>query len=190
VIEVPFEQSPWRAALVTVQTSGEPAAVQQDLAAVLHGMDPELPIANPKTMEVIVGERMAADRFYTLLLGAFAALALVLAAVGIYGVMSFVVSQRTHEIGLRMALGARRQDVLGLIVREGMSTALAGAVLGTAGAWAVARAMQSLLYGGGGRAPVAYAAVAAVLLGAALVACLVPARRAASVDPMVALRQE
>ena len=190
VIEVPFEQGPWRSALVTVQTTGEPAALQQDLAAVIRGMDPDLPIANPKTMDVIVSERMAADRFYTLLLGAFAGLALLLASVGIYGVMSFVVSQRTHEIGLRMALGARRQDVLGLVVREGMLTALAGAILGTAGAWAVARAMQNLLYGGGELGSLAYATVALALLASALVACLVPARRAASVDPMVALRQD
>lgn len=175
---------------MTVQTTAEPTALQQDLAAVLRSLDPELPLGNPKTMDVIVGERMAADRFYTLLLGSFAGLALVLAAVGIYGVMSFVVSQRRHEIGLRMALGARRQDVLGLVVREGMTTAAAGALLGSAGAWAVARAMQSLLFGGGGQAGIPFALVAVILLGTALVACLLPARRAASVDPMVALRQD
>jgi putative ABC transport system permease protein len=137
-----------------------------------------------------VSQSLAADRFYTVFLGVFGAVALLLAAIGIYGVMSFVVAQRTHEIGLRMALGAGRGQVLVQILREGMATALAGTVVGGAGAWFVGRAMKGMVYGVEGTDPVLFIAVALVLLGAALVACLVPARRAASVDPMVALRQD
>src|SRR6185369_11014446 len=117
-------------------------------------------------------------------------LALLLAAFGIYGVMSFVVAQRTHEIGLRMALGAGRGRVLGQVLREGMTTAAIGTVLGAIGAYFVGRAMKGMVYNVGTMDPLAFSAVALTLLVAALLACLVPARRAASVDPMVALRQE
>jgi putative ABC transport system permease protein len=153
-------------------------------------MDPDLPMDNVKTMDQIVGERMAADRFNMALFASFAAVALLLAAVGIYGVMAFVVAQRTREIGVRMALGAPRGRVLADVLSEGMTTALAGTVLGAVGAYLVARAMQGMLYGVAGLDPTAFILVAVTLLAAALVACLVPARRAASVDPMVAFRQE
>ena len=113
-----------------------------------------------------------------------------LAAVGIYGVMSFVVAQRTHEIGLRMALGAGRGRVLLQVLREGMKTAAIGTLVGSAGAYYVVRAMRSLVYAVDTVAPTAFVAVAVTLLGAALLACVVPARRAASVEPMEALRQE
>ena len=147
-------------------------------------------MANVRTMEQVVSESLAADRFYTVFLGLFAAVALVLAAVGIYGVMSFVVAQRTHEIGLRMALGAGRGQVVAQVLREGMTTALAGTAVGAGGAWFVGRAMQGMIHGMESTDPVVFSAVALVLLGAALAACVVPARRAASVDPMVALRQD
>jgi putative ABC transport system permease protein len=116
--------------------------------------------------------------------------ALLLAALGIYGVMAFEVEQRTHEIGLRMALGAGRAQVLALILKDGMIQAVAGLALGFVGAFFVGRAMQSRLYGIGAIDPVALGGVAAVLLAAALLACYVPARRATKVDPMVALREE
>jgi putative ABC transport system permease protein len=132
---------------------------------------------------------MASDRFYTAFFVAFAGVGLVLAAVGIYGVMSFAVAQRTHEIGLRMALGGSRRHVVGRILREGMTTALAGTVLGAIGAVFVGRLLQGAVYGIQPSNPIPFIAVAVTLLLTALVACLVPARRAASVDPIVALRR-
>jgi len=159
------------------------------LAAAIRSMDPDLPMAELRTMRQVVEASMAGDRFNTLLFGSFAMVALLLAAVGIYGVMSFVVAQRTHEIGLRMALGADRARVLRDVLRDGMATALLGTLLGTGGAYFVGRLMRGMVYGVGVMDPTAFVAVALLLLGAALLACLVPARRAASVDPMVALRR-
>jgi ABC-type antimicrobial peptide transport system permease subunit len=141
-------------------------------------------------MDQLVSESMRNDRFNTALFAGFSALALLLAAFGIYGVMAFVVAQRTHEIGLRMALGAGRGRVLGQILKEGMITAAIGTVLGAIGAYFVGRAMKGMLYDISTMDPVSFGLVAGTLLIAALLACLVPARRAASVDPMVALRQE
>ena len=189
-ILLPFWQSPWPVATMAVRTVAEPMSVRRGIAAVIRSLDPDLPMADVRTMEQIVDESAAGDRFNTLLFGSFAVVALLLAAVGIYGVMSFVVAQRTHEIGLRMALGADRRRVVGDVLREGMTTALAGTALGSAGAYFVGRAMQGMLYGVGALDPAAFTVVAVTLLGAALVACLVPARRAAAVDPMAALRQE
>ena len=189
-IHVPFAQSPWPGAQMAVRTAGEATSVQQSIAAALHSLDPDVPMADVKTMEQMVSEALAPDRFHTALFACFAAVALVLAAVGIYGVMSFVVAQRTHEIGLRMALGAGRGRVLLQVLREGMTTAAIGTLAGSAGAYYVVRAMRSLVYAVDTVAPTAFVAVAVTLLGAALLACVVPARRAASVEPMEALRQE
>lgn len=189
-IDVPFAQSPWPGIGIAVRTSGNPGALQSSLAAAVQSLDPDLPLADVKTMDQLVAESMSGDRFNALLFGSFAAVALLLAAVGIYGVMSFVVAQRTHEIGLRMALGAGQGRVLRQIISEGMKTALVGVVVGTAGAYGVGRAMQGLWYGVGALDPVGFSLVATTLLIAALLACVVPARRAASVDPMVALRQD
>jgi putative ABC transport system permease protein len=189
-IIVPFRQSPLPFVRMAIRTAGEPTSVQQNVAAIIQSIDPELPMASVKTMEQRVGESMAGDRFNTALFGAFAAVALVLAALGIYGVMSFVVAQRTHEIGLRMALGAPRGLVLLQVLREGALTALAGIALGSVGAYFAGRAMQGLVYGVEAMDPAALVIVAFTLVAAALLACLVPARRAASVDPIVALRQD
>jgi putative ABC transport system permease protein len=189
-IDVPFSQSPWPGAGIAVRTAGDPVNIPQSLAAVVRSMDADLPMVDVRTMDQIVGETMAADTFKTVLFGGFAGVALLLAAVGIYGVMSFVVAQRTHEIGLRMALGAGRRQVLQQILREGMSTALAGVVLGFAGAYFVGRAMQGMWYAVGALDPIAFSIVALVLLASALCACLVPAWRAAAMDPLTALRQE
>jgi putative ABC transport system permease protein len=141
-------------------------------------------------MRQVVDASMASDRFNTVLFGAFAALALLLAAVGIYGVMSFVVGQRTQEIGLRMALGAGRSRILGDILRDGMTTALVGTVVGSAGAWSVGRLMRGMVYGVGVVDPITFLLATLTLLTAAFVASFMPARCAASVDPMIALRQE
>jgi putative ABC transport system permease protein len=190
VIYVPFWQSPWPQAALAVRTHGDPASMTKSIAAAVHSIDPELPMANPETMEQVVDESRAGDRFGTVLYGSFAAVALLLAALGIYGVMAFLVEQRTHEIGLRMALGAGRGHVLRLVVGEGMTLAVAGLALGLVGAWLVGRAMQSMLYGVSAIDYGAFSAVGAVLLATALAACWVPARRAVRVDPMAALRQD
>jgi putative ABC transport system permease protein len=189
-IDVPFAQSPWPGVPLAVRTSGDPDVIRTSLAAAVSEIDPDLPLADVKTMEQLVSESMSGDRFNAMLFGSFAAVALLLAALGIYGVMSFVVAQRTHEIGLRMALGAGQSRVLRQVIREGMTTAMYGVVVGSAGAYGVGRAMQGFWYGVGALDPVGFSLVATTLLLAALLACVVPARRAASVDPMVALRQE
>ena len=189
-IDVPFAQSPWPGSIVAVRTSTAPDSVRQSLAALVRELDPELPMTDVKTMDQVVHESLAGDRFTSLLFGGFAVVALILAALGIYGVMSFTVAQRTHEIGLRMALGAGREQVVRQVLREGMTTALVGVALGTAGAWLVGRAMKGMVFGVGAIDPAAFSIVAGLLLLAAALACLVPARRAASIDPMTALRQE
>jgi putative ABC transport system permease protein len=189
-IDIPFSQSPRAQASMAVRTAGDPAGMQPAVAAVVASLDRDLPLGSPQTMEQVVSETIADDRFNMALFATFAAVALVLAAVGIYGVMTFVVAQRTREIGVRMALGARRGDVLGQVLRDGMKTAVAGLMFGSAGAYFVTQAMRGLLPGAGAVSATGFVGVALTLLGSAFVACLVPARRAASVDPMVVLRQE
>ena len=189
-IDVPFAQSPWPGMIVAVRTVGDPALMQRSIADALRKIDPDMPMANVRTMEQTVAQSVAPDRFRTALFASFGAVGLLLAALGIYGVMSFVVAQRTHEIGLRMALGAERGQVVWQVLKEGMLAAFAGIVIGFGGAYFVGRAMQGMWFGVGAVDPIAFSAVAAVLLLSALVACVVPARRAASVDPLIALRQE
>jgi putative ABC transport system permease protein len=188
-IDVPFWQAPWPRTMMAVHTLGDALGVQQGIATVIQTLEPDLPMANVRTIEQVVNEAMEADRFYTVLLAAFASVALILAAVGIYGVMSFVVAQRRQEIGVRMALGAARARVLHEVLREGMTTAIIGTILGGAGAWSVGLAMKGMIHGIESFDPLAFLIVAGALLASALVACLVPARRAASVDPIVTLRQ-
>ena len=153
-------------------------------------MDPNVPVFDIKSMEQLLSESLARRRFAMLSLGLFAAVAMLLAVVGIYGVMSYAVAQRTREIGIRMAMGAQTRDVLKLIVAQGMSLAGIGVGIGLAGAVAVTRVMASLLFGVSATDPVTFAAIALLLAGVALVACYVPARRATKVDPMVALHYE
>ncbi len=189
-IDVPFWQSLWPDVRMTVRTAGEPAGVQRSIAGVIQSLDPELPMADVRTMEQIVSQSLVRDRFNAVLFGGFAIVALLLAALGIYGVMSFVVAQRTHEIGLRMALGAERAHILRQVVGEGMIAAVLGTTIGAAGAFYVARMMRGVVSGVSGMDPAAFIVVTMTLFCAALIACIVPAARAASVDPMVALRQE
>jgi putative ABC transport system permease protein len=189
-IDVPFWQLPWPSAIVAARTRGTATDVVASLADVVRGLDPNLPLSNVRTIEQTLSRSTAGDRFYTVFFAAFAAVALILAAVGIYGVMSFAVAQRTHEIGLRMALGAKRSQVLGQVLREGLGTALLGTALGGVGAALIGRLLKGAVYGVDTTNPLTFTAVALLLLTAALVACLVPARRAATVDPMIALRQD
>jgi putative ABC transport system permease protein len=188
-LTVPFWQLPWPRAIVSLRTAGPADAVIAPLGDLVESLSPGLPLADVRTIEQTLEQASASDRFYTVFLAAFAAVALVLAAVGIYGVMSFTVAQRSHEIGLRMALGARRGQVIAQVLREGMTTALVGTMLGAVGAVVVGRALEGAIFGVESDNPLTFGAVAVLLLTAALIACLVPARRAAGVDPMVALRE-
>ena len=189
-IDVPFWQSPWPQAGLAVRTFGDPARMTKSITAVVRTVDPDLPLDQLKTMDQLVHESLAGDRFSTVLFASFAGLALLLAAIGIYGVMSFAVAQRTHEIGLRIALGASPRQVLRLVLGEGMLLALIGLGVGLAGTYFVGRVMKTVLYQVNAIDPATISAVTAVLLLSALLACYIPARRATQVDPMVALRDE
>jgi putative ABC transport system permease protein len=189
-IDVPFWQSPEPSARIEVRTSGDPASVANSLAASVQSMDPDLAMEQVRTMDQLVDASLAGERFSVALLSAFASVALTLAVIGIYGVMSFAVAQRTHEIGLRMALGAGPRQVLRLVLREGLLLALAGLLLGLVGTYFVGRVMASVLYGVTAIDPLAVSAVAVLLLVAAVLACYVPAHRAALLDPLVALRHD
>ena len=175
---------------LVVRANGDPAALAPTVKQVVWSFDRNLPISEVVTMDGVVAEATAEPRFEMLLLAVFAAIALVLAAVGIYGVMSYSVSRRTHEIGIRISLGAGRADVLGMVVRQGMVQALAGTAAGIAGALLLSRLMAGMLYGVRPTDPVTFAGVGMVLGLAALAATCVPARKATRIDPMVALRHE
>ncbi len=178
-----------RANLV-IRTQGDPTNIAAAVRKEVQAIDPDQPVADVKTMEQWLDAAVAAPRYRTALLGLFALLALVLASTGIYGVMSYSVAQRTHEIGVRMALGARQLDVLKLVVRQGMGLVLIGVALGLVGAIALTRVMSTLLFGVGAKDPVTFAVVATLLSLVAFVACYIPARRATKVDPLEALRYE
>lgn len=189
-IDVPFAQSPWPSVSMAVRTVVIPDTMSKSIAAILRSVDPDLPMAEVKTMDQLLEESVGGDRFSAVLFGGFALIALCLAAFGIYGVMSFAVAQRTHEIGLRMALGAGQSEVLKLIFKEGITLGLIGLVIGFACSYGIGRVMRGMWYGIGSLDPIAFGVVAAVLLLSALLACYIPARRATQVDPMAALRQE
>ena len=189
-INVPFWQNPWPDASIEVRTSGDPAAMSGNVAAVVQSVDPDLGLAEVRTMDQLVEESLGGARFATVFLAAFAGMALLLAAIGIYGVMSFAVAQRTREIGVRMALGAARTQVVRLVLQEGVSLALVGLLIGLCGSYFVGRVMKTLLYEVKANDPATIASVIAVLLICTLVACYIPARRATQVDPMIALRNE
>jgi len=173
-----------------IRTASDPHSIALAAAGVIRKIDPALPLANVMTMDDILSDTLGPRRFSALLISVFAALALLLAAVGIYGVISYMVGKRTNEIGIRMALGAHPRDVLRLIVAHGMKLAIFGIGIGIAGALALTRLMASLLYGVAATDPLTFVAVAILLVLVAAIACYIPARRAMRVDPMIALRYE
>ncbi len=183
-------QVPWPYVGMAARTAVDPGAVTSGIRAAVASVDPNLSLTHPQTLRQIVSDQMTGDRFGMVLFAGFAAVALLLAALGIYGVMSFAVAQRTHEIGLRMALGAQKNEVVSLIVRGGIRLALPGMAIGLTGVLVLGRLMRSTLYGVGAVDYASTFLVAALLFAVAVIACWVPAHRSAQVDPMVALREE
>jgi len=186
----PVSQQVQSGLVLVIRTQGDPmnliATTRNEIAA----LDKDLPLSDIKTLDQVSIAALARTRFTMLLLSVFAGVALLLAAVGIYGVMSYSVTQRTHEIGIRVALGAQQRDVISLVARQGLTLALAGLGAGMAAALALTRVMSSLLFGVGAADPITFAGIAVLLIGVALGACFVPARRATKMDPMIALRHE
>jgi len=176
--------------VMVVRTESDPLGYVGAIKGALHKIDPDQPIASIRPMTAYLAQSVAQRRFNMLLLAVFAGLALVLAAVGIYGVISYSVAQREREVGIRMALGAQTGDVLGLIVRQGMRPALVGLLAGIFAAAAMTRFMRSLLFQVSAIDPLVFAAVALVLALVAAIACVIPARRATRLDPVIALRSE
>ncbi|MGA9771258.1 MAG: ABC transporter permease [Blastocatellia bacterium] len=175
---------------LVVRAASDPANLTPIIRREVQAVDPAQPIYSIESMESVIATSVSDRRLNMMLLGIFAAVALVLAAVGIYGVLSYTVSQRTHEIGIRMAVGARPSDILKLVVRQAMSMALAGVAVGLVASFALTRLMSSLLFGVSATDPATFALISIILTGVALAACFVPARRATKVDPMIALRYE
>jgi putative ABC transport system permease protein len=189
-VYVPYLQLPLTGMNIVARTLGDPLSIVAAIRNESFAVDRNQPVANIRTMEQYLADSVARPRFNTVLLGLFAALALALAVVGIYGVMSYFVAQRTHEIGIRMAMGARSCDVLRMVVRQGMSLTMIGLVIGLTLAFAATRLLTSLLYGVGPTDPSTFVVISSLFALVALLACYIPARRAAKVDPIVALRHE
>lgn len=189
-LNVPLWQSPWPRVSIAVRTDSDPKAVTKSIAAAVNSVDPDLPLAGVRTVDEIVSESLAIDRFTVVLFASFGTLGLVLAAVGIYGVMAFGVAQRTHEFGVRIALGAQRSKLISLVLKEGTVLAVVGGLIGLGGAYLVGRAMQSTLYGVPAFDMRSFGAVFVMLLLSSCLACLLPALRASRVEPLVALRED
>jgi putative ABC transport system permease protein len=180
----------WSMSLRVRAQSGDPMNLATPIRAELGAMDKNQPIHSFKALEAQVSELIAPQRFTTALMAGFAALAALLAAIGIYGVMSYMVAERTREIGVRMALGAQTGNVMGMVLRHGMALAVAGVTIGLAASFALTRVISGLLFGVEATDPATLVAIALLLLTVALVSCFIPARRATKVDPLVALRHE
>jgi putative ABC transport system permease protein len=176
--------------ILAVRTAAEPSNLIEAVRGEVRALDKDLPLAEVKTLETIATAAVAGQRFTLWLVGFFALVALVLAAIGIYSVLSYLVAQRTHEIGVRMALGAQTRDVLKLMLWQGTRLILAGVGLGLLASFALTRLLSRLLFEVSATDPLTFGAVALLLAGIALLACWLPARRATKVDPLVALRVE
>jgi putative ABC transport system permease protein len=184
---LPHPQNPYRGMILAVRSKQDPRSLAESIRREIRRLDPELPVANVRTLENVAADSIAPRRLSVVLIGVFAAVALVLASVGIYGVMSFLVVQRTHEIGVRMALGAQRADVLRLVVGHGMRLVLIGSVLGLVMALLSTRALSAMLYRVGAFDLTTFAGVTIALALVALLASYIPALRATRADPMIAL---
>ena len=180
----------WGAMTLVIRTATEPTTLIGTVRQEILSFDKSQPVYNIKTMNDVVSTSLAASRISMLLISVFAGVALLLAMLGIYGITAYYVTQRTHEIGIRMALGAQTGDVLKLVVKQGMVLALIGLAIGLVAAFAITRVMASLLYGVSATDPLTFITVSVLLVGVALIACLIPARKATKVDPMIALRYE
>jgi putative ABC transport system permease protein len=189
-IYLSYLQVPWFTTALLVRTQGDPRTLVAPILRALLTVDRSQSGSGSKTMDALLSDSVAQPRFYSLLLGGFAALALILATIGIYGVISYSVAQRTHEMGIRIALGARVQNVLLLVMGQAMMLVMLGAVIGLGAAFALTRLLQKFLFEVNAADPVTFAAVALLLVLVALLACYIPARRATRVDPLVALRYE
>ncbi|HYP29681.1 MAG TPA: ABC transporter permease [Blastocatellia bacterium] len=189
-VYLPHGQQSWGWGHLVVRTAGDPMSLAPAVRSQIHAVDKDQPVYNVRPMEQMIASSFAAQRFYMLLLGIFAAVGLVLALVGIYSVISYSVTESTREIGIRMALGAQKRDVLGMVLRHGMIMALVGVGLGLVAAWAMTRVLSSLLFEVSTTDPLIFASISFLLLAMALIACYLPARKATTVDPMVALRYE
>jgi putative ABC transport system permease protein len=186
----PYAQTPGRSSSIVARTSGDPLSLTTAVRNAVLEVDKEQPLTRPRTMETAISDSVTQRRLNMLLLGIFGALALLLAAVGIYGVMAYSVTQRAREIGIRMALGARRSDVLKSVVGQGMLLAVSGVGIGLLGAFLATRLMTTLLFGVEPTDAATFGSIAFLLLWVAFFACCVPAWRATKLDPMIALRIE
>jgi putative ABC transport system permease protein len=180
----------WFPTSILVRTAVNPLSLSRAVETAVRDADPNIPIGHIRTMEEVLAISLALQRLLMALMSVFAGLALVLAAVGIYGVLSYSVRQRTHEIGIRLAVGAQRDDVLRLVIGQGFKLTLIGLGMGLAGALALTRCLSSLLFGVKPTDPMTFMIVSLILTGVALLASYLPARRATKIDPMVALRYE
>jgi putative ABC transport system permease protein len=187
---VPHHQQQWPFLTFTIRTTSDPMTLVNAIRKQIWSVDKDLPVSKIQTMQSLVDQQVAQPRFYLKALAIFAGVALVLASVGIYGVMSHMVTQRTHEIGVRMAMGAQNRDVMTLMIRQGVALILISALIGLASASAVTRIMRGLLYGVSSTDPLIFVVTPLLLIGVAVVASYIPARRATKVDPQVALRYE
>jgi putative ABC transport system permease protein len=186
----PFAQVPQGGMTVLIKGASDPNQLISSVRNAVKEIDPEQPIYNPRTMDEIRAESVAPERLNLTLLSLFAGIALVLAIVGIYGVMSYSVTQRTHEIGIRMAIGARPRDVFKMILGQGMKLALIGVGIGLLSAFGLTRLMETMLFGVEPTDATTFAGISALLIGIALLACYLPGRRATKVEPTVSLRYE
>ena len=187
---VPMQQIPWFGTALIVRTTGDPMRLKKDLQAAIWQVDKDLPVSGVETVEQHLSNLRAEPRLYTLLLGVFAVMALLLASIGIYGVMSYSVTERTHEIGIRMALGAGQADVLGFVIKQGLTLTMIGLAIGIAASLALTRLMESLLFGVSSTDPLTFVVISLLLAIVSVFATYLPARRATRVDPMIALRYE
>jgi putative ABC transport system permease protein len=189
-VYVTYDQTPSYWMSLVVRASGDPLKLQKFITAAIRGVNKDQAISDIKTLDQIKDETAFAGRIEAALLGVFAAVALLLAAIGIYGVISYSVAQRTHEMGIRAALGASARSLLQLVLYRGLALTVIALLIGLGGSLGLTRTMATLLYGVGARDPMTMTVVAAILAAVALAACYIPARRATQVDPTVALRYE